>query len=99
VISLTNQGAERNEVALGIHKAIISRSVSILKRVAPPGSIFFAGGVALNECVRIHLAAEMGRQIIVPEDPQMVGAIGAALYAATQMDQKRRTAVGGGIAT
>ena len=88
VISLTNQGAGRNEVALGIHKAIISRSVSILKRVAPIGSIFFAGGVALNECVRIHLASEMGREIIVPEDPQIVGALGAALYAASQANER-----------
>jgi (R)-2-hydroxyacyl-CoA dehydratese activating ATPase len=87
VISLTNQGAARNEVALGIHKAIISRSVSILKRVAPIGSIFFAGGVALNECVRVHLASEMGRQVIVPEDPQIVGALGAALYAAAQTNK------------
>jgi (R)-2-hydroxyacyl-CoA dehydratese activating ATPase len=82
VISLINQGAVREEVALGIHKAIISRSVSILKRVAPTGNIFFAGGVALNECVRTYLAVEMGRKIIVPEDPQLVGAIGAALHAA-----------------
>jgi predicted CoA-substrate-specific enzyme activase len=88
VISLTNQGARRNEVALGIHKAIISRSISILKRVAPSGDIFFAGGVALNKCVRVHLAAEMGRQVIVPEDPQIVGAIGAALYASVQMKEK-----------
>jgi predicted CoA-substrate-specific enzyme activase len=82
VISLTNQGAARNEVALGIHKAIISRSVSILKRVTPIGDIFFAGGVALNECVRTQLAGEMGREIVVPEDPQIVGALGAAIYAA-----------------
>ena len=88
VISLTNQGAGRNEVALGIHKAIISRSVSILKRVAPIGDIFFAGGVALNECVRIQLAADMGRRVIVPEDPQIVGALGAALYAATQVNER-----------
>jgi (R)-2-hydroxyacyl-CoA dehydratese activating ATPase len=88
VISLTNQGAARNEVALGIHKAIISRSVSILKRVAPIGDIFFAGGVALNECVRVHLAAEIGREIVVPEDPQIVGALGAALYAAEIVDRR-----------
>ncbi len=84
VISLTYQGALREEVALGIHKAIISRSMAILKRVAAPGSIFFAGGVAFNECVRKLLADEIGRQVFVPPDPQIIGAVGAALYAATQ---------------
>jgi predicted CoA-substrate-specific enzyme activase len=85
VISLTHQGALREEVALGIHKAIISRSTTILKRVAMPGSIFFAGGVAFNECVQTLLGDEMGRrQVFVPPDPQIVGAVGAAIYVAAQ---------------
>jgi len=81
VVSLISQGAKRNEVALGIHKAIVSRSAGLLKRAATPGKIFFAGGVALNDCVRILLEKEMGRPVFVPSDPQIVGAIGAALSA------------------
>jgi predicted CoA-substrate-specific enzyme activase len=79
VISLTTQGAARSDVALGIHMAIVNRCVALLKRIAPPGRIFFAGGVALNECVRRLLASEMDRTVYVPTDPQLVGAIGAAL--------------------
>jgi len=82
VISLISQGANRNEVALGIHKAIIGRSVGLLKRVAPEGPIFFAGGVALNPCARVLLEKETGRPVFVPPDPQIVGAVGAALCAA-----------------
>jgi predicted CoA-substrate-specific enzyme activase len=81
VVSLTSQGANRNEVALGIHKAIVYRSACLLKRVASPGGIFFAGGVALNDCVRILLENEMGRPVFIPPDPQIVGAIGAAVSA------------------
>lgn len=81
VVSLTTQGAARHEVALGIHKAIVSRSAALLKRIAPPGKIFFAGGVAMNDCVRILLENEMDRPVFVPPDPQIVGAIGAALSA------------------
>jgi activator of 2-hydroxyglutaryl-CoA dehydratase len=82
VVSLTTQGAARGEVALGIHKAIVSRSVGLLKRIAPQGKVFFAGGVALNACMRELLAVEMDRPVFVPPDPQIVGAIGAALYGA-----------------
>ena len=81
VVSLIAQGAARDEVALGIHKAIVSRSVGLLKRIAPPGKVFFAGGVALNDCVRILLEKEMDRPVFVPSVPQIVGAIGAALSA------------------
>jgi (R)-2-hydroxyacyl-CoA dehydratese activating ATPase len=82
VVSLTAQGALRDEVALGIHKAIVSRSAGLLKRIAPPGKVFFAGGVALNNCVRMLLENEMARPVFVPPDPQIVGAVGAALSAA-----------------
>ena len=82
VISLTSQGALREEVALGIHKAIVSRSVGLLKKVAPPGLVFFAGGVALNKCVAVLLEKEMARPIFGPPDPHLVGAVGAALSAA-----------------
>ncbi|HEX2967364.1 MAG TPA: acyl-CoA dehydratase activase, partial [Syntrophorhabdaceae bacterium] len=59
VISLTYQGTPREEVALGIHKAIISRCSSMLKRIVAPGPILLAGGVALNECVRVLIGKEM----------------------------------------
>ena len=81
VISLTAQGAPRPEVALGIHKAIVSRSMTLLRRVGVPQEVFFAGGVAKNECVRALIAEELGQPVFVPPDPQIVGAFGAALHA------------------
>lgn len=84
VISLTARGAARHEVALAIHKAIVSRSVALLKRVSQDGGVFFAGGVALNECVRTLVGQELGRPVFVPPDPQIVGALGAALFAGEQ---------------
>ena len=71
VVSLISQGANRNEVALGIHKAIVSRSAGLLKRVAPAGKIFFAGGVALNDCARTLLENEMGVPVFVPPIPRL----------------------------
>ena len=81
VVSLISQGADRNEVALGIHKTIVSRSAGLLKRVSTEGPIFFAGGVALNGCARTLLEKETKRRVFVPPDPQIVGAVGAALSA------------------
>ncbi|MBA4390488.1 MAG: 3-hydroxyacyl-ACP dehydratase [Syntrophus sp. (in: bacteria)] len=99
VISLTAQGALRHEVALGIHRAIVSRSIALLKRIAPSGEIFFAGGVALNECVRVLIAKELNRSVVVPPDPQVVGAFGAALHAATQVNEENFRLIVRGITT
>ncbi len=84
VISLTARGALRHEVALGIHKTIVGRSTALLQRISPSGEIFFAGGVALNDCVRKLIGSELGRPVFVPADPQIVGAIGAAIHAAKE---------------
>ncbi len=89
VISLINQGADRNRITLGIHKSIISKSSSLLKRVAPEGCIFFAGGVALNECCRVLFEADTGQRVFVPPDPQIVGAVGAAIYAVQQFHKEK----------
>lgn len=94
VISLTAHGAKRDEVALGIHKAIVSRSTALLRRIAPPGDVFFAGGVALNNCVRSLIAEELNRAVFVPRDPQIVGAFGAALHAARQAGDIRMSLKG-----
>ena len=89
VISLTARGAARSDVALGIHKAIVSRSVALLRRVSPPQEVFFAGGVALNACMRLLIGQELDVPIFVPPEPQIVGAFGAALHAAGQAGEIR----------
>jgi len=51
----------------------------MLKRVAVNEPIVFAGGVAQNPCMRRLLEEALGADILVPENPQMVGALGAAI--------------------
>ena len=80
VISLVTKGIPRKEIALGIHKTIISRSINLLKRVSIRDKVMFTGGVALNNCITNLLEKEIGTELIVPEDPQMVGALGCALH-------------------
>lgn len=78
VISLVTQGVPRHEISLGIHKAIAQRAVNLLKRVSVEKEILFAGGVALNSCMVSLIEGELGCKIIIPEDPQVIGAIGCA---------------------
>lgn len=80
VISLVMRGVSRNEIALGIHKSIVSRAVSMIKRINSGGRIMFAGGVALNRCVIELLRRELDVEIFIPEDPQLVGALGCAMH-------------------
>jgi activator of 2-hydroxyglutaryl-CoA dehydratase len=60
---------------------VVRRAVGMLKRVSMDNDIVFAGGVAKNPCIRRLLEETLKRQVLVPEDPQMIGALGAALLA------------------
>jgi predicted CoA-substrate-specific enzyme activase len=79
VISLLTRGARREEVALGIHEAIAQRILSMLGRLPSVPGLVFAGGVSYNQCIRHLLAKSLGIQLLIPPDPQTVGALGAAV--------------------
>ena len=79
VISLVTRGVPRNEIAMGIHRSMVSRSVSLLKRAGAGNEILFAGGVAFNPCMKMLIEKEAGCTVIIPEDPQITGAAGCAL--------------------
>ena len=57
-----------------------AETAAMLRRVGVCRPLVFAGGVAHNPCVVKLLEEELGRPVIVAENPDMVGAIGAALY-------------------
>jgi predicted CoA-substrate-specific enzyme activase len=81
VTSLVARGEERREIAMGLHRSVARRAASMLARVATQGPVVFTGGVANNTCIRQLLAEMLQRPVEVPEDPQIVGALGAALLA------------------
>ena len=81
VTSLLARRQKREDIARGIHMAILNRTLSLLKRVSTTPDIVFAGGVAKSPCLKYLLGNELGCEVKVPEDPQMVGAFGAAIIA------------------
>jgi predicted CoA-substrate-specific enzyme activase len=81
VTSLLAKRKKREDIARGIHMAILNRTLSLLKRVSTEPEIVFAGGVARNPCIKCLLGDALGSEIKVPEDPQIVGAYGAAMIA------------------
>jgi predicted CoA-substrate-specific enzyme activase len=82
VTSLIARGLNRRDIARGLHGSVIRRAAGMINRVSSMGDIVFTGGVARNPCMGALLEKTLGRAILVPDDPQAVGALGAALLAA-----------------
>jgi predicted CoA-substrate-specific enzyme activase len=85
VVGLLTRGARREDIALSVHKSIIDRTAGMMQRVSVAGPVIFAGGAARNECLVKLLQESLGQAVFVPDDPQMVGALGAALLGAERV--------------
>ena len=79
VTSLIAKGQNRRNIAKGLHASVVNRAAGMINRISPEGDIVFTGGVAKNPCMRELLSKKLGRNIFAPENPQLVGAYGAAL--------------------
>jgi len=81
VISLFAKGTKKESIAAGIHKSIARRVAGMAKRIGVSPLLVFCGGVAKNVAVKKFLEEELGYEIVIPDQPQLTGAIGAALIA------------------
>jgi len=81
VTSFIAKGRDRREIARGLHSSICRRIIGMVNRISAEGDIVFTGGVAKNPCMQLMLSRSMVRNILIPEDPQLIGALGAALLA------------------
>jgi predicted CoA-substrate-specific enzyme activase len=79
--SLMARGENAQNIAMGLHLAIAQRTLAMLRRVGMEPPLIFAGGVAHNACIRKILEEQMDQPLMIPRNPDMVGALGAALYA------------------
>lgn len=84
VVSLRAEGKLTEDIVAGVHRSVARRVVSMGSRVGYQSPIVFSGGVAKNSGVRRAMEQELGLEVIVPPEPQIVGAVGAALIAARQ---------------
>jgi len=78
--SLVARGRKAEDIARALHQSVVKRSVSMLRRVGLDRPLVFAGGVARNPCLVQLLQEVIGGEVLIPEEPDYVGALGAALY-------------------
>jgi (R)-2-hydroxyacyl-CoA dehydratese activating ATPase len=77
-------GASLEDIAAGIQNSIASRIAGMAGRsVTSP--IVFTGGVALVPGMENAMQTSLGKNVIISPEPQMTGAIGAAIIAARQL--------------
>ena len=94
VLSWLGKGKKIQDILLGVHKSISSRSISLLRRVGLDDEITFTGGVAKNIGMVEVLNENLGSKMNVSDDSHFMGALGAALFAMDHIKTSRIPAGG-----
>lgn len=81
VIGYVHMGTNKVDIIRGLHDAVALRVFRMLNRVRFKKDLVMVGGVAKNIGVVNSLKNTIGLDILIPENPQIVGAIGAAIVA------------------
>ena len=81
VASLLRQGRNKADILGGVHTAVSDRIVTLLRRVGITPDFAITGGIARNTGVVRRVEQRVGLKALIPEEPQIIGALGAALFA------------------
>nr|CAI78869.1 benzoyl coa reductase, alpha subunit [uncultured bacterium] len=82
VVTLIHAKTPRQDIARAVLDAIASRIISMIRKVGFEKDIVLIGGVALNPGFVEAMRRGLEMDVQVPEDPEYIGALGAALAAA-----------------
>lgn len=89
VVSLIASGASKEDIIAGLHTSIARRVGNMVKSLGLKSEVAFAGGVAKNLGVRKVLQEFLGVKFTrIEQDPQIVGALGAALLAKESFERR-----------
>jgi len=81
VVSLLARNVPKTDIAAAAHQAIADRIAAMVRRIGAREVLAFVGGGALNRALLATLEENLGIRLWVPESPQTVVALGAALAA------------------
>lgn len=81
VISLIAQNKDKNDIIHALNKSVASKGVVLLDRVGRKGKYMMTGGVAKNRGVVKEIERRIEDNLKIPEEPQIIGALGAAILA------------------
>ena len=81
VISHVARGKKMENILYGVGQSIVNRIAGLVRSIGVKPPVAMTGGVAMNRAVVKLMGEQLGEPIYVPPDPQITGALGAALMA------------------
>ena len=90
-ISRIAEGENKEDILAGVHNAIASKVVSLVERARTDGDCAITGGGAKDIGLVKAVEEKIACRLLVPEEPQITAALGAALIAWDRTREKAST--------
>ncbi len=90
ILSWLGRGKKIEDILLGVHESIASRSLGLLRRVGIEPEVTFTGGVAKNVGMIHALEERLGLKLNVSAESHFMGALGAGLFALDHIRASRQ---------
>jgi predicted CoA-substrate-specific enzyme activase len=81
VVALLSRGEKLENILAGLHDALANRIAALARRLGIEPDLVLTGGVAKNTGMVRAMKESLGCEILVPEEPLLTGALGAAILA------------------
>jgi len=81
VVALLSRGEKLENILAGLHDALASRVAALARRLGIEPELVLTGGVAKNIGMVKAMKESLGCEILVPKEPLLTGALGAAILA------------------
>lgn len=81
MVALLSRGEKLENILAGLHDALANRIAALARRLGIEPDLVLTGGVAKNTGMVRAMKESLGCEILVPEEPLLTGALGAAILA------------------
>ncbi len=89
IVGLLSKGCPREDIVRGAVESVSKRIAAMVDRIGVSRETVFTGGVAKNEAMVRSLENDLNIQLVVPDEPRLTAALGAALIAVEKSIKKR----------
>ena len=87
IINHVSNGQTVENILYGVHLSLASRALALLKRAGLEDDVTFVGGVARQKGMVKALEETLGKKVNLSAEPEMVGALGAALLGLRRLEK------------
>ena len=90
VVERLAEGVTVQDLIAGVHESLAARVARMVKRLQVEQQVIFTGGVAKNVGIIQALSTLLDSPVLVPSNPLLTGALGAALLGREIMQKARK---------